>query len=204
MGHITWPAALVVVAFGFMLIFRNELAGFISRAKKINKEGIEAYDKPQAESSEGEEDALEEYMESYDNPFLQEQEDRIEEDLENEGLEDPTTARSALVRELAATQIVLFFERVEKNIFASQINAMRHLNSRPDGTEGIDEMRKFFEQARNDYPDLYSNYAFEQWLNFMGERNLVEVGDDVIGLTVRGREYLKWRIESGQAGPHYG
>ena len=203
-SSLAWPAALVVVSIVFMLIFRSEVASLLGRTKKIDKEGIKTFEKTQTQKSEEEEEALDEFMESYDNPLLTEQESRIEEELSQVGLEEPEDARSALVRELAATQISLFFERVQSNIFRSQLNMLTYLNSLPESSSTTEDIRQFFDQAKEEHPDFYSNYSFEQWLEFMKSRELVQVEEDSIVITVKGHEFLKWRIETGQTGPSFG
>jgi len=50
--------------------------------------------------------------------------------------------------------------------------------------------------AKSANPILYSNYTFDQWLNFMlSQLLIVFVDGNAVGITVRGREFLKYVVQ---------
>ena len=110
MEYLAWPIAVILLGFGFMIIFRNAVSSLLSRTKKVSKGGLETFEAPQLPAPEEKPDALAEFLGNYDNPLLIEQEAKIEADLEEAGLTEPTAAHRALVRSLAGLQIAFVFQ----------------------------------------------------------------------------------------------
>ena len=198
-----WPAAVVVLGFAFFLIFRKPIASILDRTKKVGKIGLETFETPQLPAPAEKPDPLAEFMGTYDNQLLREQEEAILHDLKGRGFADPAVAQKALVRSLAGTQILLHFERLSASIWASQINLLTYLNSRPAGAS-LTEVRPFYENAKQQNAPIYHSYPFEPWLAFLESFHLIERNQEMILLSKVGREFLKWRIEVGRAGPFFG
>jgi len=142
-------------------------------------------------------------MGTYDNQLLREQEGAILQDLKTRGFADPAAAQKVLVRSLAGTQILLHFEKLSASVWASQINVLTYLNSRPAGAP-LTELRPFYDDAKQQNAAIYQNYPFEGWLAFLESFHVIERNQDTILLSRVGREFLKWRIEVGRAGPFFG
>jgi hypothetical protein len=51
---------------------------------------------------------------------------------------------------------------------------------------------------------LYENYTVEQWRGFLKSWLLVDEGAEGVLITMVGREFLKWRLDAGRAGPFHG
>jgi hypothetical protein len=62
----------------------------------------------------------------------------------------------------------------------------------------------FYEVAKVEYPNFYENYPFDRWLGFLRAFNLVLERDATVLITVAGREFLKYLIATGKAGPYHG
>lgn len=199
---LAWPAVVLVLGAGFILVFRTPIMAILNRTKKVSKGGLETFEPPQLPAPE-QPDALAEFMGTYDNPLLREQEASIVAELKTRGLTSPDAAQKALVRSLAGVQILLHFERIQGLIFLSQLTVLTYLNSRPDGST-MAEVRPFFDAARQQFPDLFAKDTVERWLGFLESALFIENRRGTLHLTQAGREFLKWRIETGQAGPYYG
>jgi len=198
-----WPIVVTVLGFGFMLLFRRPVAALVERTKKVGKSGLETFESPQLPAPADKPDALAEFMGTYDNPLLREQEAAITADLKTRGLTEPSAAQKALIRSLAGTQILLLFERVQSLIWASQIALLTYLNSRPAGAT-LAEVRPFYDDAVQKFPPFYQGYSFDSWVTFLQSWMLLERQGDSVALSKAGREFLKWRIEAGRAGPFHG
>ena len=203
MDALAWPGAIVVLGFGFFLIFRRPIERLVDRTKEVGKKGLRTFETPQLPAPEEKPDPLAEFLGTYDNRLLRIQENSILEDIKKRGLDDPTAAQKALVRTLAGTQIQLHFERVSSSIWASQINLLGHLNSKADGA-ALAEVRTFYDTARQQFPPYYENYSFEGWLGFIESFHLVERRGEAVLLSDAGREFLKWRIDMRRTGPLFG
>lgn len=200
---LVWPAAVVVLGFGFMLVFRSPIAALLSRTKRVSKSGLETFEGPQLPATTEKSDALAEFLGSYDNQLLKEQEAAITADLKQRGLSDSQNAQRALIRGLAGTQILLAFEKLQAGIWASQISLLTRLHSK-SGPAKVHEVRVFYDAAALQYPEIYQHYSFENWLAYLRSYSLIEVDADNIKLTRAGLEFLKWRLEEGKAGPFNG
>jgi hypothetical protein len=198
-----WPVTVILLGFGFMIIFRKPIAALVDRTKRVGKSGLETFESPQLPAPSDKPNPLAEFLGTYDNPLLRHSESLIEAELKQRGLTDPAPARKALLRSLAGSQILLHFEQIQGLIWASQLTALGYLNSRA-GPVGVADLQSFYDDARERYPALYHSYNFEQWIGFLKSWMLVDKVDAGFSITMVGREFLKWRVDSGKAGPFYG
>ena len=77
-------------------------------------------------------------------------------------------------------------------IFKSQILMLTELNRR-GGFLPISDAQAFYHQAVTDYPNIYTNYSFQQWMNFMLEQGLfIAHPSNMLEITVRGRDFLAY------------
>jgi len=199
---LAWPVVVLIIVLVALILFRAQLGALISRTKKVGKGGIETFEGQPPQPTE-EKKGVEEFFRSFDSPLLVEAEQLILNDLKERKIEVPADREKTLVRALASTNIVLHFERVHGVLWASQLACLRYLNPRDQGAE-ITEIVPFYELAKTEYPSWYENYPFDRWLGFLRSFNLVLERDSTILITVAGREFLKYLVASGKAGPYHG
>ena len=202
MEPFAWPISVVIIALFFMVQFKEPIGALLSKTKKIGKSGLETHDYAQIPADVESKQAIEEFMATFDNPLLKENEDNIDQDLAERGLTG-ADAQRALVRSLAGTQILLGFEKVQTTIFASQIDLLTHLNGAAAGID-IAQAVEFFDDAAAEYPNLYENRSFEEWLTYLSSWGLVGIEDQRLTISQVGREFLKWRLSEGRIGPAVG
>ena len=200
---LAWPAVALVLATGFLIGFRKPVAALLARTKKLGKGGIETYDAAQLPAPAEREDPVSQFLGTYDNPLLTEIEASIKQDLTARKLDEPTSAQRALIRALAGTRIELHFERVYSTVWASQLALLRYLNTRPMRVTE-QQLRPFYDDATSKYPVLYQSYPFEAYLRFLESHYLIDRSAGPVGLTLTGKEFLKWLVELGRAGPLHG
>lgn len=80
---------------------------------------------------------------------------------------------------------------------------LRYLNPRDHGAK-ITEIVPFYELAKAEYTGWYENYPFDRWFGFLRTLNLANENDSVVFITVAGREFLKYLVAAGKAGPFHG
>ena len=98
---------------------------------------------------------------------------------------------------MAAASIVQEFERIYSIVWGSQLGALQFLNSAGvDGTETL-SLQAWYDQAAAQYVDTYTNYTFEQWLGFLQSQQLIVRANDQVGITLEGREFLKYVLHQG-------
>ena len=207
MEFLAWPGVVLILGLTVILVFKSHFGKFLDRTKRIGKDGIQAYDDaPQQQltaTTPTTPDALVKFLEGYHNPLLLEVETSIDDDLKERGLTNLTDINKALRKSLAGANVVLQFEKTDRVIWKSQIAALNYLNTRAGTPTKESELQGFFFAATVDYPKLYENRSFQQWLGFLGAHFLLREEEGIF-ITVRGREFLKWRVEEGRGGPYFG
>ncbi|MGH7427952.1 MAG: hypothetical protein ACREJ4_06295 [Candidatus Methylomirabilaceae bacterium] len=198
MEQFAWPAAVVILGLAGMLIFRRALHGFFSRTTSLAlwKGKVEARAVPQTPAPK---DAAHDLMKIFDNALLVANEEVINADLKKRKLDGQVAAIPALVRHLAAMQIVLHFERVYSSVWGSQLAILQHLSALGATGAPIESLRPFYQQAAATYPPMYQTYRFEEYMDFLGDQMLIDIKKDHAFITLVGREFLKWLIDEGRS-----
>lgn len=200
-SNIGWP----VVAIVFLFIFRAPLTGLICRIRSVSTKGVETFENqlPQPVQATNEMGPLEEFLRGSDNPALTQTEDSIRRELTDRRLEAHGDRETALIRSLAMARIQVHFEQTYAIIWASQIAVLRALNSRPAGFS-LQEIHPAYDLAKNNYPAMYENYLFEQWLAFMQTHGLVIAKDENLQITDLGRYFLQYIAAASKQEPLHG
>ncbi len=199
---LAWPGTVLIIVLVAIFVFRGQLAALIGLTRQIWMEGHETCDAQPARPTE-EKKGVEEFFRSFDNPLLVEAETLIIKDLKDRKIETTADREKALVRALAASNIIQHFERVHGVIWASQLACLRYLNPRDKGAD-ISEFIPFYDAAKADYPSWYENQPFERWFGFLRVFNLVLEQDSRVFITVAGQEFLKYLVAARKSGPYYG
>lgn len=186
MDWLILPGTIVVIALIFMLVFRKPIARMIGRVKKIGKGGFEL-DAEQAKNETPQSPAktADDLIRGIDSQLVREIEDAVKPQLD--GMSDPEKIK-ALSRLFAASLWGYMATNTYRLIFGSQISAIEFLNA----NQAIprDSLRTFYAAAVTQYPDFYQSYSYDQWLGFLESQMLIRHDVGLIGITVRGQEFL--------------
>lgn len=104
---------------------------------------------------------------------------------------------TVLVRHLAATQIALVFNQIDRLIWGSQLTFLHFLNTSPTGAT-YEQAKIFYDKASVDYPDAYEGYSLENWLGFLRSCVLLLEKERILWITQRGRELLSYLAQQGR------
>jgi hypothetical protein len=96
-----------------------------------------------------------------------------------------------LFRSLTVALIYVQFETLWWNIFASQIKALQHLNN---GQLKRETIFPYYAEAAAANPSFYAEYSFDKWLGFMRSHVVIREDGDLIGITVKGKDFLKFSL----------
>ena len=204
MAAFAWPVCvcLALLTFGifFVLRFQKEIGHFIERTRRITKEGVEAGSTgiaTQEVENIAKPSPADELLQSFDNQLLVEQESLIRDYLEEHKIDTAAEKERVLTRYLAASYIVLRFESIYQLIWGSQLRALELLNeSAPQGVL-LAALEPWYELGKAVDPAWYQNYAFQQWYGFLENPPLVVNKAGTIHITLLGREFLKYLVQSG-------
>jgi hypothetical protein len=87
--------------------------------------------------------------------------------------------------------------RIYNFIYGSQIKLLQKLNS--GGQFPKEKIKYFYDAAKDIWPDLYNNYSFEQYMNFLSSAGLVVISSNgVVTLTSLGQDFLRFLIEDNR------
>jgi hypothetical protein len=192
----SWPLAVVLLGFTALLLFRKPLLQLLNRADEFGVAGLKVSARSQVQPHDNQStiSQVEQLATAMQSPMLTEQENFILNNLDSLTT-DHKEREKMLIKLLAASQISVAFERTYIYIFGSQIAMLQALNSIPGGFESMSALRPFYEQAKAKHPDFYGSYSFENWLSFLQTQLLILEQDEKIGITVRGKEFLKYMIQ---------
>jgi hypothetical protein len=108
----------------------------------------------------------------------------------------PETTR-VLTRYTAAAFMAADFENIENNIWGSQIEILEELNGIKAAPP--ERLRPFYDRAAGLYPEVFKAYNFDAYMAFLVGRTLVGRQGADFAITVKGRSYLLWRVQSAKA-----
>jgi hypothetical protein len=213
--YLSWPVAFIIIVAFVILLFRKTLNKLLQRGGvKIGKDlmSIDVATAAAAVSDQSEtapiENSLSIKPDSEADPrlaqvkrpnvsvIIREQEERIRADLSKLQLAD-AEAVDLLIQHLASTQLFLAAERLYRIIFGSQISVLKHLNLYSPVNRVI--IQKFYDEAKEKFPQVYEPYPFEAYVNFMKSQNLVNTPDDInYSITQLGKDFLQWMVVEGR------
>ena len=136
-----------------------------------------------------------ETLRKFDSPLLTEQEDILKEEMKKINPSSEEEKDEILYRALASSQIAATFEKNYSIIYGSQLKALQYLNEKPGMTIDSDNLKYFYEEAKLRYPGFYASYSLENWLNYLLTSFLIVQSGEKVGISTRGKEFLKHIID---------
>ena len=197
--YAAWPCfgsvAFIIIVIFFLVYFNKGISTLLSRTRKIGREGMEM--SPESQKVKEKDPSAEELMSVFDSRVRLEQEKLIKKDLESYGLLDQNEVVDVLVRHLAATQLELYFEKVNATIWGSQISILKRLNSTPQGL-AVESLELSYDIVAKLHPNVFTHYSFKQYLNFLLSWNLIIEQDNLYRITFLGKDFLSYLVRTGQ------
>jgi hypothetical protein len=209
-----WPVVALILGLVAILAFRKQLADLVGRTEKI-KDWVVAPkpSNPVPQAIEKQVKQLDAFTASFHPTHLKLQEDAIEAWLKADGVTIETANERQMLRYLAAVQLSSTCERLASQIYVSQLNGLRWVNTQPAGA-AIDQFRPFYDVGAKQSPLIYANFSFEQWFAFLKVQTLVVrsetpsatsvLGQDMWRITYLGKDFLKYFVDQGKPEPIVG
>lgn len=192
-----WITPLWLISAGLILWGVSSVVEEISRRrrKRGQTEDIGGSQKTVSLASADSSAEIEGFWKSYDNDLLVEVETRLRRMIAACGTD--AERERMLIRYTATREVVICLERIWNTIYESQITVLERLNPTPIREENIKQIYLITSQA---YVDVYMNFSYEQWFSFLTSEGLVTAQPgQVYGITVLGREFLKYIIATGKS-----
>jgi len=204
METLAWPLVVLVLGVVGMMVFRQPLSELMSGGRNAARKVVKTSDAQQQILKQKKDNpAVDEYFKGFESPMLAKAEAGILENLEQRRITEGPDRQKVLVRALAATYVLLQFEKILGSIWASQLEMLRLLNMTPEGL-GVLQARSMYDNAKQQFPAYYEYYSFDQWMAYLQSFELISSDEARVFLTSSGREFLKHMITVGQPGPAHG
>jgi hypothetical protein len=121
----------------------------------------------------------------------------IESETKISSVSDPLAAKDRLLKYSRALFGTLQFEKIYSLIFGSQIAAVEAANA---GVLTIELLRKYYDDAVEQYPKFYAAYGYPEWTTFLSKwANVLLINDQTVQITDLGRDFLLYLSVAGKS-----
>jgi hypothetical protein len=178
-----YSTAVWLLASGLVMAIVIYVAGILRRRQPKITQAISA------EASGARLDIIDQFYKAHDGPLMEEFEAAIRKYVEK--YKSGQEKDSFFVRSLATVIIVAFFDETWNVIFGSQILVLEHLNKT---MAKMEDLYPYYQKELDKRPQ----YSFESWFGFLKNSVLITQDGYNIGITVRGKEFLKYLVNFGR------
>jgi hypothetical protein len=111
---------------------------------------------------------------------------------------DPNNREGFLVRFVGVGLVGYLHDYTWLTIFKSQLLMLLDMNGR-NGWMALVDAKNYYDKASVEYPQIYSQYSFEQWIAYMKQQQLIlQHPSNMLEITVRGKDFLKYLTHWGR------
>jgi hypothetical protein len=193
---LAWPIAVVIVCLKFKAVLLDAAPSLFRRKVEFEGFGVKAkIEAAEQQQATAENPATEKLLRTPAlDPSPRPAVNIVEKALRDELKDIETEKREPhLVRSLALTRLERGHEFTYNRIFGSQIAWLKRLNE--VGRATVDDARGFFRPYAEQFPQIYTNYGFDGWLNFLKASALIAQHDNVLEISEFGRDFLMYLTE---------
>ena len=197
-----WPASVVIFCLIVVIVFRKSIGPIFDKIgpaiDRLKKAGpLELASAPTSQQPiDVRPKSPERIFHPLENPLLTERETAIRRDIETLFPSDMTGRVDSLITHLAATQLVLAFESINKLIWGSQLELLLHVNSSFNGAL-VDDLKVFYEKAAAAHSTGLKDYPFDNYLGFLVNSGLLIRTNGRVYITPFAKEFLAHLARTG-------
>lgn len=191
---IGWPISAIVICF----VLKSPIENLLRRVSELrNKDTVLNFNPEIQGVSTGIEGNLSIADKVPPDQFglIKEQEKKIYDSLRELEIQSDSEKVKVLAKHYANLQIRSGYEEINRRIYGSQLDLLQALNAQSSVEDQF--LKSFYERAKQQYSDDYENYSFEAYLNFLLSTGMVNIKDGNYFITVLGRGFLAFLVESG-------
>jgi hypothetical protein len=197
MEFLAWPAVVLILGLIALFMFKRNIAGRIDKIHKIDRIGMQIGSEQAQSLPEAKGSSFQELMDLASSPLLRERENNIRDALKARGISNEQESIKVLIRALASSQLTLQWEQIERGIFGSQVVILVEMNTKHAGLP-VDVLRKVYDEMAKKYPSTYDGYTFDQYVGYLETNRLMTKGGDGYQVTLEGKEFMVWLVQSGR------
>lgn len=192
-----WPILILII----VLILKKQILELISKIKKIGQGGIAVEIEQQTiaiilekKPVSNVDKALglfrEETITFFRNAVLQE--------TDIQAYKSDGEKAQHLLNYSIALYINKHFDMLYNLIYGSQLQILQLLNSNYSN-ENMQTLKRFYDIAVETYPNFYTNYPFDEYINFLISANLIVEEKTEVKITSLGIDFLKYLTETSRS-----
>lgn len=203
-SSISWPIVSIII----INYFRKPISRFLKKIRKVTygEASIERQTKKQKDEK-SKIDILTKgndftYIDETLNKFSEKSKEFALQIIENETkiseVEDFQQKAERILKYSQLLIIVKSAERIYQLIYGSQIRLLQKLNYSSEKSKNI---KYFYDNAVNYFPETYQNYSFDNYLDFLVNQGLIlyDREIDLISITEVGTDFLRYLVESNSS-----
>lgn len=202
LSSFAWPLSALAGVLAFAKMFQPQIASLLDRTTKVSKDGLTAGSASSLQLTDGSRGTVSESLQKALNStsaMMNIELTRIKDQMKSANISEPAEQITFLTHRLAVAELIIGFEDTRSIIFGSQEKVVTACNARSGGYP-MDVIHKEYSIAAERWPDVYEGFTFEQWFGFLTSQELVEVFEDHVVISHRGREYLAYLVQTGKNG----
>ncbi|MFD2824461.1 hypothetical protein ACFS5M_12335 [Lacinutrix iliipiscaria] len=203
LSSLAWP----IVAITILLILKEPLKKLIGNIKKIGYGGA-GIETNYAKNQENETTLLERLGDGNDESYLDNAlakfseytlnraDEIIEQETQISTVEGLQNQYDRIYKYSKLLVLIKNFEKMYDSMYGSQIRFLQRLNHTT--TESKEDLMLYYNNAKENYPNVYRDYSYKAYLNFLYANGLVidEDGTENISISVIGKDYLRYLLEA--------
>jgi hypothetical protein len=194
-----WPAVAVIALYLFRAETRNLVSGLRSRNIKFagaeaTAERIEQITPPAASLPVHVVTAATPHpFELSDNPFFQSEVQALTQRVQAIPFSSTDEKLRWMLREGAGLLVRLEYEKIYRDVWASQMELLGAANRLGGITE--QQAREHYSTVAQAAPAVYANYTFDQWIRFLVAFGLLDVANQNWTTTGKGQLFIQYLVD---------
>lgn len=201
---VIWPIVVLII----VLMLKKTIINLLERINKIGFAGVAAEAVQQKENAERivpeqgpknqtKNEVLEKGLGIFSDYTLERASNVVDDESKVKTFETTEAKVEILHKYSQALYLILNFERFYNLIYGSQLYILERVNTH---AETRDSLKRFYDSAVKSYPEFYSNYSYDQYLEFLITRELIIFDEkENSSITWLGRDFLKFLVETGRS-----
>jgi hypothetical protein len=188
--------SLVVLLWLAKSVTRTVQTSQIQPARAAVQPGLLTLSALQGQAPQATFNAREWFRISYHSPVTAEIENNIKIIAEQN---QPGDHESFYARFIGVGLVSYFHDMTWAYIFKSQLLMLAETNRRNSRQLPLTDAKAYYDKAVEQYPKMYANYSFQQWMNYMySQQLLIKHPSDMLEITYRGNDLLKYLAHWGR------
>ncbi len=197
---LAWPLVVLII----FLILKTPIKNFINRIKGIGykdthidaglptkQEGDTPIEKLSKDKSNA---SIDKILNLFAPETVKSLKEAVIKESDLNTFKTPDEREQVLLSYSQVIYLIMHFNKIYNIIYGSQIRILQRLNASVFETK--DTLRPFYDDAKSAFPKMYESYSYDSYINFLLINFLIIEEGKSIKITILGKDFLKYIVES--------